>query len=57
VTLVGTGFSTQTEADGSYILGSIPAGTYTLRAQSGATTKDVSVTIPASTGNNYDVQL
>jgi hypothetical protein len=57
VTLVGTGFSTQTEADGSYILGSIPAGAYTLRAQSGVTTKDVSVTIPASTGSNYDVQL
>jgi len=57
VSLVETGFSTQTGADGSYILGSIRAGTYTLRVQSGATTKDVTVTVPVSTGNNYDVQL
>jgi hypothetical protein len=57
VTLVGTGFVTQTEADGRYTLGSIPAGTYTLRAESGATTRDVTVTIPAPAGTHYNVQL
>jgi len=57
VTLVGTGFATRTEIDGNYTLDPIPAGTYTLRVQSGITTKDVSVTIPATAGNNYNVQL
>jgi hypothetical protein len=57
VTLVGTGFATQTEADGYYTIGSIPAGTYTLHAQLGATTHDVTVTIPAPAGSHYNVQL
>jgi hypothetical protein len=57
VTLVGTGYSTQTGADGGYILSSIPAGTYILRVQSGAATRELTVAIPASAGNNYDVQL
>lgn len=57
VTLVGTGFATRTGIDGNYTLGSIPAGTYTLRVQAGIMTKDVSVTIPATAGNNYNVQL
>ena len=57
ITLVGTGFATRTETDGNYTLGSIPAGTYTVRVQSGATTKDVTVAIPVSAGSNYDVQL
>lgn len=57
VTLVGTGFATRTGADGDYTLGSIPAGTYTLRVQSGVTTKDITVTIPVSAGSNYNVQL
>jgi hypothetical protein len=57
VTLVGTGFAAQTDADGEYILGSIPAGPYTLRVQSGATIRDKLVTVPATAGNDYDVQL
>jgi carboxypeptidase family protein len=57
VTLVGTGFATQTQADGRFILGMMPAGTYTLRVQSGVTTKDVTITIPATAGSNYNVQL
>ncbi len=57
VTLVGTGFATTTQADGRFILGMMPAGTYTLRVQAGATTKSVTITIPASVGSNYNVQL
>jgi Pvc16 N-terminal domain/Carboxypeptidase regulatory-like domain len=57
VTLVGTGLAARTGADGNYTLGSILAGAYTLRAQSGATTTDVNITIPASAGSNYNVQL
>jgi hypothetical protein len=57
VTLVGTGLAARTDADGRYMLGSIPAGTYTLRAQLEATTRDVTVTIPAPAGGHYNVQL
>jgi hypothetical protein len=57
VTLVGTGFTAQTMADGNYTLSVVPAGTYTLRVQSGATTRDVTVTIPAPAGSHYNVQL
>jgi hypothetical protein len=57
VTLVETGFATRTQADGRFILGMMPAGTYTLRVQAGVTTKSVSITIPASVGSNYNVQL
>jgi hypothetical protein len=57
VTLVGTGFAAQTIADGHYTLSAIPAGTYTLRVQSGTTTRNVTVTIPAPAGSHYNVQL
>ncbi len=57
VTLVGIGLTTTSGPDGSYLLGSMPAGTYTLRVQSGATTKNVNITVPATAGKNYNVQL
>jgi hypothetical protein len=57
VTLVGTGFATRTGADGRFVLGMMPAGTYTLRVQAGAATRNVPITIPATAGNNYNVQL
>ena len=57
VTLVNIGLTTTTGPDGTYVLGSMPAGTYTLRVQSGATIKNVSITIPATAGKNYNVQL
>jgi Carboxypeptidase regulatory-like domain len=57
VTLVGTGLASRTGADGNYTVGSIPAGPYILRVQSGSTTKDVNITIPAPAGSNYNVQL
>lgn len=57
VTLVGTGLAARTGADGNYTLGSVLAGPYTLRVQSGATTTDANITIPAPAGSNYNVQL
>ena len=57
VSLVGTGFTTLTDADGRFVLGMLPGGTYTLRVQSGPTTRNVPITIPATVGNNYNVQL
>jgi len=57
VTLAEPGLATITDADGRYTLGRITAGTYTLRVQSGATIQQVSITVPATTGSNYNVQL
>ncbi|MEW6212600.1 MAG: Pvc16 family protein [Acidobacteriota bacterium] len=56
VTLTGTGLVARTDADGLYVLGVMPAGSYTLRAESGGTTKDKSVTIPAA-GGDYDMKF
>jgi hypothetical protein len=57
VTLVGTGFATLTKDDGRFVLGTMPAGNYTLRVQAGAKTKSVTITIPAAAGSNYNVQM
>lgn len=57
VTLVELGLTAITDAGGHYILGSMAAGSYTVKVVSGATTKTKSVTVPAAAGNNYDVQL
>jgi hypothetical protein len=56
ITLVGTGLAARTDASGFYVLGVAQKGPYVLQVQSGATTKQVNVTIPLVTGN-YDVQL
>jgi len=57
VTLIETGLTTRTDADGRYILDSLAPGIYTLRMQAGATVKTVTITVPAPAGSNYDVQL
>lgn len=57
VTLLELGLSTATDAGGRYTLGRIAGGAYQLSVQSGATTRTVSITIPATAGNNYNVQL
>jgi hypothetical protein len=57
VTLIETGFTTRTDANGRYILDSLAPGVYTLRMQAGATLKTVTITVPAPAGSNYDVQL
>jgi Pvc16 N-terminal domain/Carboxypeptidase regulatory-like domain len=49
--------TTTTDANGAFILSALPAGAFTLRAISGASTKDVGITIPAPSGSNYDVQF
>jgi hypothetical protein len=56
VTLTGTGLVALTDTDGLYVLGVVPAGSYTLRAESGGSTKDKAITIPAAAGN-YDVKF
>jgi hypothetical protein len=57
VMLVGTGLSTSTDSDGRYHMGTIASGAYTLRVQAGAAVKDMTITIPATIGKNYNVQM
>jgi Pvc16 N-terminal domain len=57
VAVAGAGLSARTDDDGEYVLGAMAVGAYTLNVQSNATTKQVSITIPAPAGSNYDVQL
>jgi hypothetical protein len=51
------GLSARTDSDGEYVLGAMAAGAYTLNVQSNATTKQVTITVPAPAGSNYDVQM
>jgi len=57
VAVAGAGLSARTDTDGDYILGTINAGPYTLNVQSNGSSKQVNITVPASAGSNYDVQL
>jgi hypothetical protein len=57
VAVAGAGLSARTDGDGDYVLGAMAAGAYTLNVQSKGTAKQVNITVPASAGNNYDVQL
>jgi hypothetical protein len=57
VAVAGAGLSARTDHDGRYVLGAMAAGAYSLNVQSNGTTKQVNITIPASAGSNYDVQL
>jgi len=57
VRIVERGRTTLSDAAGAFIVSALPAGTFTLRVTFGATSKDVSITIPAPVGSNYDVQL
>lgn len=57
VTLVEIGLVATTNADGRYNLGAMPEGNYNIRVQSGLTVQNVNITVPATAGNNYNVQL
>lgn len=57
VTLVDRGLSAITDVDGRYILGPISTGKYTLRAQAGQATRNVSIDVPVKQGKDYDIQL
>jgi hypothetical protein len=57
VTIVERGLMATTDANGDFSIGPLAAGTYTLQVLSGATQKGSSITVPATTGTNYNVQL
>lgn len=55
--VVESGLAAVTDADGHFILGALPAGAYTLRAQAGAHAGQRIINVPAHVGDNYDVTL
>lgn len=57
VSLVNTGLASRTDSDGLYVIGAVQGGPYVLQVQSGATSKQVNITIPTKPGSNYDVQM
>jgi hypothetical protein len=57
VELVGAGLAARTDADGDYVLGAMAAGAYTLNVEADATTRQASITVPATGDRSYDVQL
>jgi hypothetical protein len=57
VTLKGTGLHAATATDGSYSLGPLAAGSYTVRARAGQAVKEVNIVVPAVSGKNYNVQF
>ncbi len=57
VTLIELNFVVLTNEKGEYNFGIIPAGNYTLQAQTAASTRQVQIKVPAAASNAYDVQL
>ena len=45
------------DADGRYSLGSVAAGSHTLRVSSAKLARDISVVVPPTVATAYDVQL
>jgi hypothetical protein len=57
VLLVEVDISTTTDAEGRFRFGGVAAGTFALRVTAGPTTHEVTATVPAPMGSNYNVQL
>jgi len=57
VRLAGTALATFTDSDGRYSMGPIASGKYTLRVQAGPVAREVGITIPATAGKDYNVQM
>ena len=57
VLIVELGLTTKTGADGRYSVGLMRAGTYTLRAEKPPASKQITITVPAPVGSNFNVQF
>jgi hypothetical protein len=57
VRVVERGRGTLSDANGTFSLSAIPAGTFTLRVIAGAVTQDRPITVPAAVLTDYNVQL
>ena len=55
--IVELGLTTRTSADGLFSIGLIRAGTYTLRAEKAPASTQISITVPAPVGSNYNLQF
>jgi Pvc16 N-terminal domain/Carboxypeptidase regulatory-like domain len=56
-TLIEPTLTTKTDDNGQFRFTDLPAGTYTLRVQSGATSQNFNLTVPALPNSNYNVKL
>jgi hypothetical protein len=57
VSIAGLGLIARTDGRGRYSLGMMKTGTYTLRVQSGPSTRNVTIIVPTPLGSNYNVKL
>jgi Pvc16 N-terminal domain/Carboxypeptidase regulatory-like domain len=57
VSIIETGLSAITNSDGLYSIGMLRAGTFTLRVESGSKVVNMSITVPAVAGKNFNVKL
>ena len=57
VSITQIGLAAVSDREGRYTLGMMPAGSYTLRAESGPTAKNVNIVVPAPAGRNFNVKL
>jgi hypothetical protein len=57
VELAEPGLTARTDGEGRFQLGSMSAGTYTLRVTKDATVKTASVVVPPASDDEYDVQI
>lgn len=57
VSIIETGLSAITNPEGLYSIGMLRAGTFTLRVESGSKVVNMSITVPAVAGKNFNVKL
>ena len=57
VSIIEIGLAAITDDNGLYTLGMIPAGSYTLRGESGQTANSVNINVPAPAGKNFNLKL
>lgn len=57
VSIVETGLAAISDHDGRYTIGMLPAGSYTIRVESGQITQTANIIIPAPAGKNFNVKL
>jgi hypothetical protein len=57
IVVTGSGLAARTDADGNYVVGALQPGSYDLKVQSNGSSRQVNVTVPATAGSSYDIQL
>jgi hypothetical protein len=57
IVVAGSGLAARTDLEGNYVVGALQPGSYDLKVQSNGSSKQVSVTVPATAGSSYDIQL